>query len=147
MSTFQDDATVSTLLADIRDIAQQQTELTLTIAEGLLESSKSIVSQVRFDSLAEADTFLQTKRDEMMTYANQLHELIASCYLDDLIGQKVMKIEKALQPALVSSKIADSMVGNIDAKKIEINSEMLNPDLMTPAAKMLTTPFRQPQLM
>ena len=57
MSTFQDDATVSTLLADIRDIAQQQTELTLTIAEGLLESSKSIVSQVRFDSLAEADAF------------------------------------------------------------------------------------------
>lgn len=138
MSVHENEVSVGALLDDIRGIAQQQTELTLNIAEGLLASSKSIVSTVRFNSLEEANAFLEIKRDEMMKYANQLHELIASSYLDDLVGQKVMKIQKSLSVS-VSSKIGSG--SNI--KKIEITPDV-GVDL---SSKIMVTPFHQPHLM
>ena len=145
MATYQDDSNIETLgvealLEDIRSIAQEQTELSLSIAEGLLSGAKSLVERTGFDSLEEANAFLRENRAEMMNYAGKLHELIASCYLDDLIGQKVMKVQKALMPAVVSSKIADSIIGDSDVKKIEIaNLELSH--------RLLQTPFRQSPLM
>lgn len=136
--SHQDENSVEALLADIRAIAQQQTELSLNIAEGLLTGAKSLVNTVEFDSLEEANAFLQANRTGMMEYASQLHELIASCYLDDLIGQKVMKVQKALGPVSVSSKVADVILGDADGKKIELDH--LGLDLST---KRLKTPFRQ----
>jgi hypothetical protein len=139
-SLSQDEVSVDTLLADIRHIAQEQTALTLSIAEGLLASSKDIVGTVRFNSLDEANAFLQARRDDMMGYANQLHELIASCYLDDLIGQKVMKIQQSLADV---DKVSSIIVDDLQGKKIELDTVMS----MQMAGALLVAPFRQAQPM
>lgn len=124
----KEEISVNLLLSDITDIAKQQTELTLNIAEGLLKNSKSIVETIRFDSLEEANEFLQEKKDEMIHFANLLQELIASCYLDDLVGQKVMKIKN--MTVLEGSCSADRI--NIDTDKLNFVPKMMMPSFSKP---------------